>query len=391
MAGGNDGLNTVVPYADGAYYSLRQGIGVPRTAVLDLNGRIGLHPALKGFKSLWDKKQLAVIEGVGYPQPNLSHFRSMQIWHSAAPESVKYTGWLGAYLDATIAESSSQWRAVDVGASLPLSLSSSGSFVPAIDSVAAYALRTDAKYPKDHQNKLNAWAALYAEAAAQPGLAAFVGGAGKDAYKSSLDLQQFAAGYKPAATYPNTALGRALQLVAQIVTSSLGTGVAYVTTGGFDTHSAQPNEHQLLLTQLSDAVSAFNLDIEGHSRQDDVVLMTWSEFGRRPQQNGSSGTDHGTAAPMFVVGAPVKGGAYGEPPSLSSLDADGNLKFTTDFRQVYTTVLEDWLGADGTEVLGKQFSKLGFLGAAVPDPNAAKYDTTTPRGPYHAIAPGVSR
>ena len=175
MAGGNDGLNTVVPYADSQYYNLRKNISLAATAVLPLNERIGLHPALTGFKSFWDKGRLAVVEGVGYPNPNLSHFRSMEIWHTAAPDAFKNTGWLGNYLDATHSESNSLWRAISVGRELPISMLASGSFVPAVESISAYALQTDRKYPKDQTNKLNAWAALYAQAAAEPGLGAFVG------------------------------------------------------------------------------------------------------------------------------------------------------------------------------------------------------------------------
>ena len=365
MAGGNDGLNTVVPFADPQYYKFRgAGLSIAEAATLKLNSRIGLHPAMSGLKTIWDRGQLGIVEGVGYPNANLSHFRSMQIWHSAEPAKLKNTGWLGGYLDATYSESNTEWRAVNVGSGqLPVSLLASGSFVPSIDSIAGYQIRTDANNPKDHSNKMRAWAAMYAQAAAQPGLMAFLGSAGTDTYKSSLDLQKYAAGYVPKATYPRTALGNALKLVAELVTSTLGTGIAYVSTGGFDTHAGQPTEHARLLGELSAALAAFYSDIEAQGALDSTVLMTWSEFGRRVQVNGSTGTDHGTAAPLFVMGGPVKGGTYGAPASLTSLDRDGNMKFTTDFRQVYATILEDWLQADSKEVLGSTFNKLAFIGA----------------------------
>jgi uncharacterized protein (DUF1501 family) len=236
----------------------------------------------------------------------------MEIWHTAAPDATKTTGWLGNYLDATHSESNSLWRAVSVGRELPVSMLASGSFVPAVESVAAYALQTDRKYPKDQANKINAWAALYAQAAAEPGLGAFVGETGGSAYKSSLELAKVSAGYTPQATYPGSAIGNALKLVAQVATSSLGTGIAYVTTGGYDTHSGEVGEQQRLFTELNAGISAFMADIAAHGKANDVVLMTWSEFGRRVQVNASNGTDHGTAGPMFVLGGPVTGGAFGE-------------------------------------------------------------------------------
>lgn len=368
MAGGNDGLNTVVPYADPQYYKFRaNGLSIADTSVLKLNTRVGLHPSMTGMKAIWDRGQLGVVEGVGYPNANLSHFRSMQIWHSAEPAKLKSTGWLGEYLDATYSESNTEWRAVNVGSNqLPVSLLASGSFVPSIDSISGYQIRTDSSNSRDHSNKMRAWSAMYAQAAVQPGLMAFMGSAGSATYTSALDLQKYAAGYVPKATYPRSALGNALKLVAEIVTSTLGTGIAYVTTGGFDTHAGQPTDHTRLLGELSAAVAAFYADIEAQGALNNTVLMTWSEFGRRVQVNGSTGTDHGTAGPMFVMGGPVKGGTYGAPASLTSLDRDGNMKFTTDFRQVYATILEDWLQADAKEVLGSTFNKLGFIGPPAP-------------------------
>ena len=369
MAGGNDGFNTVIPYTDPNYARLRPTLGIAASSVLDLDGKLGLHPSLAGLKTLYDRGRVAIVNGVGYPQANLSHFRSMQIWHTAEPVASRFTGWIGGYLDETANESNSLWRAVNVGSSLPISLLSNGSFVPAISSIASYQLTTDTKYPKDHANKLHAWAALYADAASEPGLAAFVGNAGSQAYTSSVELQSIAGSYTPMATYPANALASALKLAAQLITSSLGTGVIYITTGGFDTHSQELADHAALMSILGGSLAAFYADIEAHGKANDTLLMTWSEFGRRPAQNASIGSDHGTAGPQFVLGGAVKGGLYGGYPSLTSLDASGNFVFTTDFRQTYATVLEDWLGADSKPVLGATFTKLGFVAAGtVPTP-----------------------
>lgn len=357
QAGGNDGLNTLIPYSEPAYYDARGELAIAQEQVLALNERVGLHPAMTGMKSLYDAGNLAVVEGVGYPNPDRSHFRSMEIWHTANPENVSYDGWLGKYLDATSEENNSLWRAMAVGSSVSPSLVG-GPTVPAVESVDAYELKTDPRYPADHDNKLNAWTSLYAQAAAQPGHMPFVSATGMQAYESSVQLQEVATAYEPAVTYPSGPLGEALTLCAQMIDSELGTGICYVTTGGFDTHAQQANQHSQLLAGVSDAVSAFLADVEAHGRAQDVALVTWSEFGRRVNSNASDGTDHGTAAPMFIAGAPVNGGLYGEPPSVSSLDENGDLVFTTDFRSVYATLLEKWLETDSSDVLGGSFPVL---------------------------------
>ncbi|MFQ5472479.1 MAG: DUF1501 domain-containing protein [Dehalococcoidia bacterium] len=357
QAGGNDGLNTLVPYANPAYFDARGDLAVDPEEVLTLDERVGLHPAMTGMKTLWDEGRLAVVEGVGYPNPDRSHFRSMEIWHTANPEGVSYDGWLGKYLTATTEENNSLWRAMAVGSSLSPSFAG-GPYVPAVESVEAYQLKTDSRYPADHDNKLQAWTSLYAQAAAEPGYLPFVGATGTQAFESSVELQQITSSYDPAVEYPQGPLGEALALCAQMIDSDLGTGICYVTTGGFDTHAQQSNQHAQLLGGVSDAVLAFLQDIDAHGHGQEVVLMTWSEFGRRVKANASSGTDHGTAGPMFIAGGPVNGGLHGEPPSISALDDNGDLIFTTDFRSVYATVLEGWLETDSKDVLAGTFPTL---------------------------------
>jgi uncharacterized protein (DUF1501 family) len=362
LAGGNDGLNTVVPYSQGRYYDVRGTLGIPQEQVLTLNDRIGLHPSLAPLKSTWDSDRLAIVEGVGYPNPDRSHFRSMEIWHTANPEGVSYQGWLGRYLDVSANDDRNLWRAVSVGSGLTPSLISQASYVPTLQGIDTYKLQTDARYSADAQNKLNAWTALYAQAAAQPGYMPFISNTGTRAYQSALELQEIAADYKPAVEYPQTPLGNAMKLIAQLVTSRLGTGLAYVTLGGFDTHAQEATEHAELLTTLAEAMAAFSQDMEAQGQLGRVALMTWSEFGRRVNANNSLGTDHGTAAPLFILSGGVKGGTYGAPSSLTDLDDNGDLKFTTDFRSVYATVLEEWLGVASSDVLGRKYETLRIFG-----------------------------
>ena len=360
VAGGNDGLNTVVPYNDGLYYDARASLAISPEDVLPLNDRIGLHPAMTGLNTLWQEGHLAVVEGVGYPNPSRSHFRSMEIWHTANAEGVSYEGWLGKYLDATGAENGNLWRAVNVGSSLAPSLASDAVYVPTVSNINAYQLRSDPRYPDDHENRMQAWTALYAEAASEPGYLPLVSATGLQAFDSAIQLGNVASRYEPAVEYPSGPLGEAMKLVAQLIDSELGTGICYVTTGGFDTHAQQPNLHAALLGGLSDAILAFDRDLAAHGKGQDVVLVTWSEFGCRVKENGSTGTDHGTAGPLFVVGDPVQGGVYGEPSSLAELD-NGDLRFTTAFRSVYATLLEEWLSMPSADVLGASFPTLGIF------------------------------
>jgi uncharacterized protein (DUF1501 family) len=361
LAGGNDGLNTVVPYQQGAYYDLRPSIAIAQKDVLPLPEGVGLNPALAGIHTLYQQQQVAIVQGVGYPQPNLSHFRSMQIWETAQPTQNGYTGWLGRYLDT--AQRANPLEAVAIGASVPLAMQGANVAPPAIEAVSAFDLRTDPRFPDDRTALLNALASMYSGAPAEPATFALVRGATTDAYASAAAVQQAAGGYRPATPYPATPLGRQLELVAQLIAGGLPTRIYYTVLGGFDDHANEHTGYAHLLQQLGDAVGAFFADLKGHGLDQRVTLMTWSEFGRRAKENASGGTDHGTAAPLFVVGPGVRGGLYGEQPSVTNLDYDGNLKYDTDFRQVYATMLQDWLATDSAGILGGSFPTLGLIRA----------------------------
>jgi uncharacterized protein (DUF1501 family) len=361
LAGGNDGLNTVVPYTDNLYRSLRPTIQVPAAAALDLDGRMGLNPVMTGMKSLWDAGRLAIVPGVSYPNPNLSHFTSRDIWHTADPRLAERRGWLGRWADQSLAGTSNPLTGCAISQSLPRTLLADNVVIPSFSSLNAYSYTTDGTYPGDSTNQLNAFVAENSTEYEVRNRIERIGATARDAASSSAILRNTASTYVPRATYPGNGLGNALKLVAQIITGNIGTRILYVTYGGFDNHSNQKTDHDNLLRNLSDSIKAFFDDLDAQNRSSNVLLMTWSEFGRRPGENGSLGTDHGTSGPQFVVGGAVSRGIYGPPPSLSSLDRNGNLTWQTDFRSYYGTILQDWLGADAPAILGAGYPNVGFV------------------------------
>ena len=365
LAGGNDGLNTVIPVGNSTYFDVRPDLALNPEAALPLANGLALNPVMTGMKTLYDRGQLGVVLGVGYPNPNRSHFRSMDIWHSASMEEHADTGWIGRLLDATKHEQDSLWRAANIGQEVAFSLRSNSTFVPALGSVPDYVLQTDDRFPAEGARRQQNFVQLYrrqseamAVQAAYGGQLAFLSQTGLDAYQSIVDLHASVGDYAAKATYPDTPVAGALKTAAQLITSNLATGVCYVTTGGFDTHSNQTSVQNGLLGGVSNALLAFYDDLQAQGIADQVTTVVWSEFGRRVKENGSRGTDHGTAGPMFVVGGGVRPGLHGEQPSLSNTDANGDLKFTTDFRSVYASVIAQRFKIDPADVLGGSFPTL---------------------------------
>ena len=359
MAGGNDGLNTVIPFAQGKYHDLRANIGIADSEVIPLNDGVGLHPSLAKFKELWDQGVLGVVQGAGYPNPNLSHFRSMEIWQTANPDKPATDGWAGRYLQV-LDEDGHPLDGLSVGSLLPMAMRASNTNVAVVDNLANYQLRADGSYPDDKDARLNALMNLYAKYPNRAPYAAVFQAVGPDAQQSAEALQQATAGYVPGATYPTNSLGTGLKTLAQAINANMGIKVFHIGIGGFDTHSNQLATQTRLLQQLAEGLSAFYKDLQAHGKDKDVLVMTWSEFGRRPSENANRGTDHGTAGPMFLIGSQVRSGLYGETPSLTNLDHD-NLKYTLDFRSVYSTVLSDWMGAPAQDILGANFEHLPLL------------------------------
>jgi uncharacterized protein (DUF1501 family) len=381
LYGGNDGLNTVIPYQDSQYLQGRPTLGYKPEQVLPVGDGLAFHPNLKGMKALWDAKQLAVVRGVGYPNPVLSHFRGMDIWQTASPDTPVATGVLGRWLDAT---GSDPMRAISVGNTLPRLLAGERSAGTAVSGGSITLPGGNALAP--------VLASFDAPGPDRTGLAAFVAHSGADLLQvqhTLADLLQSstsgagpgttstqppapgkagkaaagkaAAGKAAAGKAAPTDLAGGLGVVAELIKAGSPTRVYQVSMGGYDNHAQEKDTHARLMSELDTAVSGFMTSLKDHPAAADVVLMTYSEFGRRVAENLSGGTDHGTAAPLFVVGHAVKGGQfYGAEPSLVDLD-NGNLKFTTDFRSVFATMLADVIGVDPKVALNKPFPTLSLI------------------------------
>lgn len=363
MAGGNDGLNTVVPYTDGLYQQNRKNLGVTPEDVLRLDDRFGLHPSMGGMKELWDQQKLAIVHGVGYPNPNFSHFKSMDIWQTANPDGKADEGWLAKLVKGSVDRRGHPFAGFAAGGTLPPALMSPEFPVPAVNNVDNFKLLPDPRYTADAPARQNALVQLYDAYAGHSSFGQVLQSTEQSTLGSVDLLQKAHAAYKPAVEYPKDGFAAGLKLLAETITGDLGVKVGYVTIGGFDTHSGQKNQHARLLQSLSDGLKAFWQDLTAHGKADEVMIMTWSEFGRRVGENGSNGTDHGAAGPQFLIGNGLKGGHWGDPVDLANLDK-GNLRYTTDFRSVYATVIDGWLGAPAEKLLGARFPTLGFLGSS---------------------------
>ncbi|HWE60699.1 MAG TPA: DUF1501 domain-containing protein [Chloroflexota bacterium] len=361
LAGGNDGLNTIIPYGDGRYYQDRPTLGIPQRQVLHIDNHLGFHPSLTGLKTLYDRGQVAVVQGVGYPSPNLSHFRSTDIWQSAQPIGALDSGWLGRFLDSAMAEVRNPLKALSLGPLLPKAFWAARTQVPAVQSIESFRFLAGLPAEAEARRLIGAFQQIYGVANATEGPYLSLVQLGEaSAYQATIQLARVTNTTPPGVQYPDTGLAGQLKLVSQIIATNLGTRVFMVTQGGYDDHADEASAHPQLLAELGNAVAAFYADLAAQGRASQVLLMTFSEFGRRPQENGSHGTDHGTAAPMLVVGGAVKGGVYGQTPSLTDLD-NGNLRFSTDFRSVYSTVLASWMGADPTAAVLGTFPTIPFV------------------------------
>jgi len=361
MAGGNDGLNTVIPFGDPLYHQMRPTLSIPDTSVIHLDTRLGLHPNLAPLKHLWDDGHLAIVEGVGYPNQSLSHFQAMDIWQTLDLNGTGNQGWLGKLVSGWVDQDGHPFKAMDIGVQTAQALASISAPVPTISSVNTYRIYPDPADVDNGNARLQALMKLYNSYPETSPYAALLDTTALSAQDGSKQLHNADAQYQPAVTYPQGPFAAGLKILAEALVQGLGLRVGYVTLGGFDTHANQQTMHNALMKTLADGLSAFYTDLSKHGKADNVVVMTWSEFGRRVEENGSQGTDHGTAAPMFVLGSTVNKGIFGEPASLGNLDNNGNLKYTTDFRSVYATILDRWLGASSHNVLGGSFGSQNFL------------------------------
>ena len=364
LAGGNDGLATVIPYTDPAYAGVRKTLGVSADKVLPLEGGIGLAPELTGLKGLWDAGKLAVVRGVGYPEQNYSHFKSMAIWEAGDPQLKLDNGWLGRTLDAMESQQHDPFFGFNVGKSTPPELRAERVSIPSVQNEADYGFKVKGKPVEPSDARSGTLVKLYEQYPANSRYGVLLETTADTAVKSSLQLATAAGKYTPAVKYPDSSFGSGLSLLAETIVGGLGIRVGHITLGGFDTHSKEAEEHSALMTTLDEGLTAFYQDLAAQGRADDVLVLTWSEFGRRVQENANGGTDHGSASVMFALGNGVQRGFYGDQPSLTKLIDNGNLSFTTDFRSVYATVIEKWLGTPSAPLMGQQWPTLGFIKAA---------------------------
>jgi uncharacterized protein (DUF1501 family) len=380
LAGGNDGLNTLVPFGDDAYYKARPRIALPQKDILSISDYAGLHPKLTGLHTLYGEGNLGMIQGVGYPNPNRSHFRSTEIWQTASDsEKNESEGWLGRYFDNCCNGADPSTVGIAVAGQTPQAFASPIPKGIAFSNPQQYRYMSEAasdpasadKFMREMNQPAAEHSSLTENAGGSIGMLSgpadndgstveFLQRTALGAQMSSDKILEITRKTKSSVNYPTSQLGNSLNLVSRLIAGGLPTRVYYVSQGGFDTHANQLPAHERLMTDMNAAISAFVADLKAQGNFSRVLMLSFSEFGRRVSENASGGTDHGAAAPLFVLGGGVKPGLYGNYPSLTDLH-DGDLKFSTDFRSVYATALENWLGAPSEMVLGKKYPLLPFI------------------------------
>jgi uncharacterized protein (DUF1501 family) len=375
LTGGNDALNTVVPVGDPLYYDNRRTVRIAEEDVLPIDNHFGFHPAMRAIKPFWDDGKMAVIAGVGYPNPNYSHFRSMDIWYTCEPDKIATDGWLGKAVREIDPKAENVLTAVNFGRGLPRALSLAGVPVASVAQLDSYGLLTSLSSVSQRQSALEVFSCLYDDGwndqglpasevgAPQPGdeVLRYMGQTGLDAQKGADILRTATGKYVSNVHYPNSPIADSLKGIAQVKLADLGTRVFYTSHGSFDTHATQLPAHAKLLQEVSEGVAAFFDDLRAHDAADDVIMLVWSEFGRRVKDNGA-GTDHGAGSVAFVLGDRVKGGMYGEYPSLEKDDLTlGNLKYNVDFRSTYATILERWMGIDAQPIVNGKFEEFALV------------------------------
>jgi len=358
LAGGNDGLNTLVPYEDANYYRLRPTLGIAKDKVLRLNATVGLHPSCAALHRLTQNGKVAIVQNVGYPNPNRSHFRSSEIWETASGSNeFLATGWIGRFMDNACA-------GAPAGSHDPVGIHLSNglpqSFLGASDHPTFGLLPGAGNHRENEENRRLLDSLVNQPGPGENANATYLKHTLMDALVTERKVQSVLSGYQPSATYAGNPFAASLRNVAALIAAGLPTRVYFVSLTGFDTHSNQANQQANLLTTLSEGLAAFQKDLELHRLEGQVTTMTFSEFGRRPSENESRGTDHGTAAPLFVMGARVKGGLHGTAPDLN-LAHNQDLTYTTDFRSVYATMLDRWMNCPSESVLGGKFASLPIV------------------------------
>ena len=361
LSGGNDTLNTVIPFNNGLYYDYRPTVRIEAQDALPIDDDLALSPHMGPIKRLWDEGKVAIISGIGYPNPNRSHFRSMDIWHTAEPDEIGTEGWLGRATRELDPRGENVLTAVNFGRGLPRALGCRGVPVASVGNLETYGLFPDLQDERLRKYALDAFAEMYGGEKGADAVMDFLGQTGRDALKGADILRTAPAQYSSNIEYAANPIAQSIKSVAQVMFADLGTRIYYTQHGSFDTHSGELATHAKLWQEVSGSVGDFMDDLEEHGRADDAIIFIFSEFGRRIKDNGS-GTDHGSGGAAFVIGNPVKGGVHGEYPSLKEEDQlEGDLHFNNDFRSTYSTILEEWIGLEAAPIVNGHFDQMDFL------------------------------
>jgi len=362
LSGGNDALNTIIPYSNPLYADNRPSVRVSEDQVLPINDQIAFNPAMAPIKELYDQGKVAIIQGVGYPNPNRSHFRSMDIWHTCEPETVGNEGWLGRAIRDLDPIGENVLTGVNFGRGLPRSLAAPGVPVASVGNLETYGVLTGIE-DDQREEALDIFSRMYSPAMGRGQVMDYLSHTGMDALKGADILSTAPEKYSSTVEYGGNSVAQYMRNIAQTHIAGFGTRFLYTTApyNSFDTHAGQMVGHSRLWSEVSAAVRDFQSDLEENDAADNMTLLVFTEFGRRVHDNGS-GTDHGSGGVAFVIGNNVKGGLYGEYPSLDeSKLLEGDLHFNNDFRGLYSTLLENWLGIDAKTIVGGNFEKMDFI------------------------------
>ena len=363
LSGGNDALNTLVPHGDPLYYDNRPSVRVPEGQALDLDGRVGFNPNMGQMKRLYDEGKVAVIQGVGYANPNRSHFRSMDIWHTCEPDKQGTEGWLGRAIRELDPHKENVLTGVNFGRGLPRALAAPGVPVASVGNLATYGVLTGIEAETQRSDALDIFSKIYSPTIGRSAVVDYLSQTGMDALKGADILSTAPEMYSSSVEYGGDVVGQYMKNIAQVHLAGFGTRILYTTApyNSFDTHAGELAAHAKLWTDTSNAVADFMDDLREHNASDNVTLLVFTEFGRRVHDNGS-GTDHGSGGVAFVIGDNVKGGLYGQYPSLEEDKLlEGDLHFNNDFRSIYTDLLENWMGLDAQPLVNGSFEKFSFI------------------------------
>ena len=363
LSGGNDALNTVVPHGDPLYYDNRPNVRVPEDQVLKIDDNVGLNPNMGPMKKIYDEGKMAIIQGVGYPNPNRSHFRSMDIWHTCEPDTQGTEGWLGRTIKEIDPNKENVLTAVNFGGRLPRALAAPGVPVASVGNLATYGVLTGIEGEDQRADALDVFSRIYSPTLGRSMVVDYLSQTGMDALKGADILSTAPESYSSTVEYGSDVVGQYMKNIAQVHLAGFGTRILYTTApyNSFDTHAGELAAHAKLWTDTSNAISDFYDDLREHNASDNVLLLVFTEFGRRVHDNGS-GTDHGSGGMAFLIGDHVNGGLYGEYPSLEeSKLLEGDLHFNNDFRGIYTSIIEDWMNMDAKPIVNGGFEKFALV------------------------------